>query len=167
LNYRVLARDARHALDDERECLNEMARKMEGYGRLLDAVNELVVENERLKDENEELRQQLQQMETKLNELNKLVAGVAKKSSQDEVLKAIRIFVNKSKQKTIKKRTLIKEMVLEFTYANGIVLPEDLMALVYALDDEPAVPAEVHNHFEAGSNSQVFNDKVAGTFSGV
>ena len=140
LDYRELARDARRALDDERECLNEMARKMENYGLLLDAVNELVSENERLKDGNEELRQQLKQMETKLNEMSKLVAGVAKKSSQDEVLKAIRIFVNKSKQKTIKKRTLIKEMVLEFTYANGIVLPDDLMALVYALDDEQEVP---------------------------
>ena len=103
-------------------------------------MNELVSENERLKDGNEELRQQLKQMETKLNEMSKLVAGVAKKSSQDEVLKAIRIFVNKSKQKTTKKRTLIKEMVLEFTYANGIVLPADLMALVYALDDEQEVP---------------------------
>ena len=140
LDYRELARDARRALDDERECLNEMARKMESYGLLLDAVNELVSENERLKDGNEELRQQLKQMETKLNEMSKLVAGVAKKSSQDEVLKAIRIFVNKSKQKTTKKRTLIKEMVLEFTYANGIVLPADLMAQVYALDDEQEVP---------------------------
>ena len=140
LDYRELAHDARRALDDERECLNEMARKMESYGLLLDAVNELVSENERLKDGNEELRQQLKQMETKLNEMSKLVAGVAKKSSQDEVLKAIRIFVNKSKQKTTKKRTLIKEMVLEFTYANGIVLPADLMALVYALDDEQEVP---------------------------
>ncbi len=140
LDYRELARDARRALDDERECLNEMARKMESYGLLLDAVNELVSENERLKDGNEELRQQLKQMETKLNEMSKLVAGVAKKSSQDEVLKAIRIFVNKSKQKTTKKRTLIKEMVLEFTYANGIVLPDDLMAQVYALDDEQEVP---------------------------
>ena len=140
LDYRELARDARRALDDERECLNEMARKMESYGLLLDAVNELVSENERLKDGNEELRQQLKQMETKLNEMSKLVAGVAKKSSQDEVLKAIRIFVNKSKQKTTKKRTLIKEMVLEFTFANGIVLPDDLMALVYALDDEQEVP---------------------------
>ena len=140
LDYRELARDARRALDDERECLNEMARKMESYGLLLDAVNELVSENERLKDGNEELRQQLKQMETKLNEMSKLVAGVAKKSSQDEVLKAIRIFVNKSKQKTTKKRTLIKEIVLEFTYAIGIVLPDDLMALVYALDDEQEVP---------------------------
>ena len=161
LDYRELARDARRALDDERECLNEMARKVEGHGRLLDAVNELVAENERLKDENEELRHQLQEMETKLNEMNKLSAGVVKKSSQEEMLKAIRIFVNKSKQKTIKKRTLIKEMVLEFTYANGIVLPADLMALVYALDDEQpeAKVVNVQGDYNDIHNNGTVNNK--------
>jgi uncharacterized protein YukE len=159
-NFNELARDARRALDEERECLTEMARKVESYGQLLDAAKELAVENEELKD-------QLQEITAKLNEMNKLVAGVAKKSSQDEVLKAIRTFVNKSKQKTAKKRTLIKEMVLEFTFANGIALPEELAATVSALDDEQEVPTEVHNHFEAGSNSQVFNERVVGTFNGV
>ena len=159
-NFNELARDARRALDEERECLTEMARKVESYDQLLDAAKELAVENEELKD-------QLQEMTTKLNEMNKLVAGVAKKTSEDDVIKFIRVFVNKSKQKTIKKRTLIKEMVLEFTYANGIVLPDDLMATIYALDDEQEVPTEVHNHFEAGSNSQVFNERVVGTFKGV
>ena len=106
-------------------------------------------------------------MTTKLNEMSKLVASMAKKSTEDNVVKFIRVFVNKSKHKTAKKRTLIKEMVLEFTYANGIVLPDDLMATIYALDDEQEVPTEVHNHFEAGSNSQVFNERVVGTFRGV
>ena len=159
-NFNELARDARRALDEERECLTEMARKVESYDQLLDAAKELAVENEELKD-------QLQEMTTKLNEMSKLVAGVAKKTSEDDVIKFIRVFVNKSKHKTVKKRTLIKEMVLEFTYANGIVLPDDLMATIYALDDEQEVPTEVHNHFEAGSNSQVFNERVVGTFKGV
>ncbi len=38
LDCRELARDACRALDEERECLNEMARKVEGYGRLFDAA---------------------------------------------------------------------------------------------------------------------------------
>lgn len=149
LNFNELARDARRALDEERECLTEMARKVESYGQLLDAAKELAVENEELKD-------QLQEMTTKLNEMNKLVAGVAKKSTEDNVVKFIRVFVNKSKQKTIKKRTLIKEMVLEFTYANGIVLPEDLMATIYALDDEQEVPTIV-NVNAGGVNVQQAN----------
>ncbi len=88
--------------------------------------------------------------------MNKLVAGVAKKTSEDDVIKFIRVFVNKSKQKTIKKRTLIKEMVLEFTYANGIVLPDDLMATIYALDDEQEVPTVV-NVNAGGINVQQAN----------
>ena len=149
LNFNELARKARYALDEERECLTEMARKVESYGQLLDAGKELAVENEELKD-------QLQEITTKLNEMSKLVAGVAKKSSEDNVVKFIRVFVNKSKQKTAKKRTLIKEMVLEFTYTNGIVLPEDLMATIYALDDEQEVPTIV-NVNAGGVNVQQAN----------
>ena len=148
-NFNELARDARRALDEERECLTEMARKVESYDQLLDAAKELAVENEELKD-------QLQEMTTKLNEMNKLVAGVAKKTSEDDVIKFIRVFVNRSKQKTAKKRALIKEMVLEFTYANGIVLPDDLMATIYALDDEQEVPTVV-NVNAGGINVQQAN----------
>ncbi|MBQ4229607.1 MAG: hypothetical protein II675_07415 [Bacteroidaceae bacterium] len=36
-----------------------------------------------------------------------------------------------------------------------------------ALDEERECLTEVHNHFEAGSNSQVFNERVVGTFKGV
>ena len=151
LNYRELTREARRALDEERECLTEMARKVEDYSRLLDATNELATENE-------DLRDQLQELTTKLNEMSKLVAGVAKKSSEDNVVKFIRVFVNKSKQKTAKKRALIKEMVLEFTYTNGIALPDDLMATIYALDDEQEVPTVVNvagNYNDIHDNERV------------
>lgn len=145
-----LARDARRALEKEREKrmesvheVDEFLEMLKSADELVSNANELAIQLEKQKEENEILRQQLQEekearakVEMQLNEMNKLSAGVVKKSSQEEVLKAVRIFANKSKQKTIKKRTLIKEMVLEFTYANGIVLPDDLMAQVYALDDE-------------------------------
>ena len=148
-NFNDLAREARRALDEERECLTEMARKVESYDRLLDAGKQLAAENEELKD-------QLQEMTTKLNEMSKLVAGVAKKTSEDDVIKFIRVFVNKSKQKTSKKRTLIKEMVLEFTFANGIVLPEDMASTIYALDDEQEVSTIV-NVNAGGINVQQAN----------
>ena len=144
-----MARKARRALEQERECLAEMAQKVEGYDCLLDSYNELI-------SENEDLRSQLQERETQLNEINKFVAGVAKKSPQDEVLKAIRVFVNKSKQKTAKKRALIKEMVLEFTFANGIALPPELATTIYALDDEQEVPTIV-NVNAGGVNVQQAN----------
>ena len=156
-NVKELARNARRALDEERECLVEMAQKVESYSCLLDSYNELV-------SENEDLRQQVQEKDTQLNEINKFVAGVARKSPQDEVLKAIRVFVNKSKQKTAKKRTLIKEMVLEFTFANGIALPPELAATISALDDEQNVPAQqvfigTLNGTATGAVTQNINEK--------
>ena len=157
LNYRELTREARRALDEERECLTEMARKVEDYSRLLDATNELATENE-------DLRDQLQEMTTKLNEMNKLVASMAKKSTEDNVVKFVRVFVNKSKQKTAKKRALIKEMVLEFTFANGIALPPELAATISALDDEQNVPAQqvfigTLNGTATGAVTQNINEK--------
>ena len=74
--------------------------------------------------------------EIQLKEMSQLSAGVAKKASQDELLKAIRVFVNKSKRKKIEKRIAVLEMVLEMVNANGIVLPEDLALAIDALDDE-------------------------------
>jgi hypothetical protein len=106
--------------------------------------------------ERQEEKEARAKVELQLNEMSKLAAGVVKKSSQDEVLKAVRTFVNKSKQKTSKKRTLIKEMVLEFTFANGIVLPDEMAATVYALDDEPEVPTVV-NVNAGGINVQQAN----------
>ena len=133
--------DASRELDREEERLTEKAEQIKDYRNAIEIAQSLLSENEHLKEEISDLRQQLQEEKEardnvvmQLNEMNKLSANVVKKSSQDEMLKAVRTFVNKSKQKTSKKRTLIKEMVLEFTYANGIVLPADLMALVYALE---------------------------------
>lgn len=159
--------DASRELERECERMSEKMERMNEYRKFFEIAGDLLTDNKKMKAENDDLRRQLQEMEMRLNEMSKLSAGVVKKSSQDEVLKAVRTFVNKSKQKTSKKRTLIKEMVLEFTFANGIALPDELAQAVYALDDEPEVLTEVHNHFEAGSNSQVFNEKVVGTFSGV
>lgn len=100
-------------------------------------------ENVRLREDLEELQEQLLEekdlrtkAEIQLKEMSQLSAGVAKKASQDELLKAIRAFVNKSKRKKIEKRIAVKEMVLEMVNANSIVLPEDLALAIDALDDE-------------------------------
>ena len=105
---------------------------------LLSQIDDLKDENERLNAENDRLRQEVQEKEMKLSELSKLSAGVARKSSQDEVLKALRTFVNKSKRKKYEKRVAIKEMVLELAYANNLVFPDDLAATLESLDDEPS-----------------------------
>lgn len=155
--------DAGRELDREEERLTEKAEQIKGYRKAVGLARDLLSENEDLKGEVSDLRQQLQdekeartKVEMQMNEMSKLSANVVKKSSQDEVLKAVRTFVNKSKQKTAKKRTLIKEMVLDFTFANGIVLPDELAQAVYALDDEPEVPTVV-NVNAGGINVQQAN----------
>ena len=136
-------RNARRAIERKRESIRESYEELEGFSRTLEGVENLPAENESLKTENEQLRVQLQdekeqrtRAEMQLKEMSQLSAGVAKKASQDELLKVIRVFVNKSKRKKIEKRIAVKEMVLEMANANGIVLPEELSATIDALDDE-------------------------------
>ena len=146
MNYDELkeeVRDARRALDSKCEETMERLQQMQGFSRVLEAAEQALDENAGLREEVKELREQLLEekdlrtkAEIQLKEMSQLSAGVAKKASQDELLKAIRVFVNKSKRKKIEKRIAVKEMVLEMVNANGIVLPEDLALAIDALDDE-------------------------------
>ena len=136
-------RDARRALDSKCEEAMESLQQMQGFSRVLEAAEQMLDENVRLREDLEELQEQLLEekdlrtkAEIQLKEMSQLSAGVAKKASQDELLKAIRVFVNKSKRKKIEKRIAVKEMVLEMVNANSIVLPEDLALAIDALDDE-------------------------------
>ena len=109
----------------------------------LDDANALRAENELLKTELRakdaqllEEKEQRERVEMQLREMSMLSASVAGKASQDELLKALRVFVNKSKRKKLEKRIAVKEMVLELAVANSVVFPEDLAAAIGALDDE-------------------------------
>jgi nucleoid-associated protein YejK len=96
--------------------------------------------------------------EMQLSEMSKLSAGVAKKASQDELLKAIRVFVNKSKRKKIEKRIAVKEMVLEMANANSMTLPEELAVTIDSLDDEQPEAKVVNvagNYNDIHDNSNV------------
>jgi ATP-dependent protease HslVU (ClpYQ) ATPase subunit len=93
-------------------------------------------------EEKDLLRQQLQdekdkntKLEMQLNEMSKMTASVAGKASHEELLKALRVFVNKSKRKKLEKRIAVKEMVLELANANSLMLPEDLSSTIDSLDD--------------------------------
>ena len=113
---------------------------------VLKTTGEMLEENERLQGKILELQGLLQEekdrntkLEMQLNEMSKMTASVAGKASQDELLKALRVFVNKSKRKKMEKRIAVKEMVLELANANGLVLPTDLAATIDSLDDEQPV----------------------------
>ena len=118
--------------------------------KFLRNVQQLMAQNEQLRqqvaeqdEKNEKQAETINQLteknaalEMKLSEMTKLSGDVAKKSSQEGLLKAVRTFVNKSKHKRIEKRMAVKEMLLELANANSIVFPEDLATTIDALDDE-------------------------------
>ena len=60
------------------------------------------------------------------------------------MLKALRTYVNRSKRKTIDKRAFAKTATLEIANANGLLLPEDLAAMIESLDDELTDPKVVN-----------------------
>ena len=137
----------RRALGGEKERLTERIEQLEGFMKMADMTDELLSqiddlndENERLSVENERLRQEVREKDMKLSELSKLSVGVAKKSSQDEVLKALRTYVNVSKRKTLSKRVAVKMMIMELGNAIGLTFPEDMIATLEALDDEQTEP---------------------------
>ena len=137
------AQEVRSQLEREQERIAEEANRIEKQLRTLDATVDLLQENKRLKEELGDARAQLQEekerstrLEMQLNEMSKMTASVAGKASQEELLKALRVFVNKSKRKKLEKRIAVKEMVLELANANGLVLPSDLAASIDSLDDE-------------------------------
>ena len=145
--YKEVMHDVRRALGGEKERLTERIEQLEGFMKMADMTDELLSqiddlngENERLSVENERLRQEVQEKDMKLSELSKLSVGVAKKSSQDEVLKALRTYVNVSKRKTLSKRVAVKMMIMELGNAIGLTFPEDMIATLEALDDEQSEP---------------------------
>ena len=144
------AQDARRALDRERERMVEEVERLDGLQRVMDATDELLAEidhlNEKVETQNEEmenLHQQLQEekernqaLEMKLAEMSKLSAGVAKKASQDDLQKALRIFLNISKRKMIGKREVAKTVITEMITSAKLTLPDDIMDMLDHLDDE-------------------------------
>ena len=156
---------ARRTLDREREKMMERVELIDGLSQAMQAVDEILTENKSLKTELESLRTQLQmekdlrtKAEIQLGEMSKLSAGMAKKASQDEVLQALRVFVNKSKRKKVEKRIAVKEMVLEMANANGVLLPEDRATAIDSLDEkqlEPKVVNVAGNYNDIHDNSSV------------
>lgn len=139
------------AIERKHKNLKEEAERISGFKRALDAMDDVFKEKERLRAECDSLIVQLREermirrkMEMQMNEMSKLSMSVAGKASQEELLKALRVFVNTSKRKKIEKRIAVKEMVLELANANMLMLPADLAATIDSLDDELPEPRVVN-----------------------
>ena len=151
IDLQEASRDAQRALQEERDRCVDRVAELDGYLKVMDRINDLLAENERLKEELEEAREAYEEekdlrmkLEMELNEAKKLTAGVANKASQEVMQKVISTFVNRSKQKKLEKRAMVKSLVLEVVVANNILLSEELMQTINSLDDE-RVEAKVVN----------------------
>ena len=144
--------DAQRALEQERDRYVDRITEVKNYLKVMDCIDELLAENERLKEdieqlqaENEDLHQQLEDKDLKLNELGKFTVNMAKKSPQEFLEKAFRIYLNTSKRKTQAKREVAKVQLLDFITTAKLEMPEDIMEQLNHLDDEVVVePAPVN-----------------------
>ena len=136
---RETIRELQDVLDRKIDEVEEVKRQMsvvEATQGLLDEIDRLNDDNEALRQEIDDLNRQLQDKDTQLKELGKLSAGVAKKSSADDVSKAIRIYLNTSKRKTQSKREAAKTVLLELITAAKLDMAEDIMEMLSHFDDE-------------------------------
>ena len=137
------------ALNELRQLKNELEKKeaeveelktrirvMEAIQSLFDKIDQLKAENEAQQQVIEERNRQLLDKDTQLKELNKLSAGMAKKSSAEDVAKAMRIYLNTSKRKAQAKREAAKMVLLELITAAKLEMPEDFMESLSHFDDE-------------------------------
>ena len=145
IDFSEQAQDARRALERERDRLTERLEQMDGFLKMMDATDELLSEIEDLKADNDWLREQLAEekklraeQEMKMTEMSKLSAGMAKKASQDDLLKALRIYLNSSKRKSPSKREAAKMVFTELFTSAKLDLPDDIMEMLAHLDDEQA-----------------------------
>ena len=144
--------DARRLIGHKREQMEEEARMWTDFQQLTDAVEEFRRENEDLQQENTQLQNQLTEersaraaVEMRLSELTKLTDGVAKKSSDEGLIKALRNFTNNSKRKKLEKRMAVKEIIQELVLSCGVTLPQDLADSIQSLDDEQQEAPRVVN----------------------
>lgn len=138
---------AQRELERRLERMREEEKEVDNYLMAIEVARKLMSENKKQTAEIESLREQLQEekrlraeMEMKMAEMSKLSAGMAKKSSEEDLLKALRTYANRSKRKTMDKRAFAKSAILEIANANNLTLPEDLATTVDSLDDEQAEP---------------------------
>lgn len=129
---------ARRELKHEKEHLSEKGKQIDDFLSALDAIDDLISEFDDLNEKLDEEKEQRQALEMRLSELNKLTAGVAKKSSQNDMIKAMRSYLNTSKRKTLGKREAAKMVFTELFTSAKLDLPEDIMDLLEHLDDEQA-----------------------------
>ena len=149
MNYELF----KEMLDEDRreswrqaERVQEEGQRINGHIQLLDAMSEQVsmiddlkYQVERQRSEIDDLEQQLEQREAEIAEL--------RQQHQAEI-------------DALQKQLLVAQNEHLESEKQHLESEKQLLAA-----EVKAKPMEIHNHFGAGSNSQVFNSKVNGKFT--
>ena len=145
-------REAKRNMYRERERLQEQIDMQNSYLKFYEQYEYMVERVERLESElkqqvaeNDILHQQLDDKDMKLNEMSKFSVNMAKKSSQEGLEKAFRIYINTSKRKTQAKREVARAQLLDFITTAKLEMPEDIMDQLNHLDDEQPESAPMTN----------------------
>lgn len=131
--------EAMHGLRLEAERLEEKMQQINSYMRVLDAMEVLVSENEDLRDELERKQDDLDELNEQLEQKDKVIEDL-RRQLQSETGN-------------------LRQLLLE---AKNHHLESEKQ---HWEAEANAKPMEIHNHFESGSSSQVFNDRVMGKFT--
>lgn len=132
--YNQASRD----MDDDIDCIKEKAERMGAHRRMLEAARDAFLKYN-------DLKEQVDSQQTEIDDLNE----------QLEQKDAEMANMQREMQAEI---DALQKQLLE---AQNEHLESEKQQLVAEVN---AKPMEIHNHFEPGSNSQVFNDKVNGRF---
>lgn len=127
--------EARRALTHEADALQEQLYQRKCYMQALDATEDLVNEVKELTDKVERQQQTIDELNEQVEQRD---AEIAEKDAE------------------------IADKDAEIADLRGQL--QDMRGRQFVAEPMP-LPMEIHNHFEAGSSSQVFNDKVTGKFT--
>ena len=127
--------EARRALTHEADALQEQLYQRQCYMQALDATEDLVNEVKELTDKVERQQQTIDELNEQVEQRD---AEIADKDAE------------------------IADKDAEIADLRGQL--QDMRGRQFVAEPMPQA-MEIHNHFEAGSSSQVFNDKVTGKFT--
>ena len=142
MNYEELrdwCADARRSVERELDRLQEQQRTMGNHLQVLEAAGELLDEIARQKDELEQKQSEIDMLNEQLERKKLEMASMCQQhqSETDD----------------------LRRQLLE---AKNLHLESERQHLETEVH---AKPMEIHNYFESGSSSQVFNDQVSGKFT--
>lgn len=128
-------KDAERELSREAERLEEKGQRIGGLMKVLEATEEILAENSSLREE----------LERKDGEIDALSEELERKDGETDALR----------EELERKAKEMDELRRQLQEASS----------QHQESDSRAQTMEIHNHFEAGSNSQVYNEKVTSKFT--